>query len=286
MRTGAFSQSSALSRRIARSRLAPVAAFPVRAMSVLRHDAHVVGTSARWLFTSREHHNFTYDLTPRNREHLAWFLSAVTGVDVNAFRGWLDEVDGDDALRALIARGVATSDRRGLADEVVRYGRRVGWYALVRALKPRHVVESGIDKGLGSCLIASALLRNAGEGHPGRLSALDINPDAGYLIQGPYREVVDVRRGDSLETIPVLTEPVDLFIHDSWHSPDHERAEFTLMEGKLTENAVLLTDNAAETDVLIEHAEKTGRRFLYFQEQPEDHWHPGDGTGIAWTGRD
>jgi predicted O-methyltransferase YrrM len=262
--------------------LAPLAAFPVRAASVLKHDARVVGTSMRWLVKSREHHNYTYDLTARNREHLAWFLSAVTGLPASDFRHWLEEVEHDDALRAALAKGIAASNRRGLADKDVRYGRRIGWYACVRALKPRHVVETGVDKGLGSSLIAAALMRNFDEGYPGRLSALDINPDAGYLIKGRYRDFVDLIIGDSLETIPSLTEPVDLFIHDSWHSPEHETAEFALVEGKLAESAVLLTDNAAETDVLIQHAEKTGRRFLYFHELPDRHWHPGDGTGIAW----
>lgn len=278
-------KTSVLSRRVARSPLAPIAAFPVRTISVLKHDVQVLKTSMHWLFNSREHHNYTYDLTTRNREHLAWFLSSVTGATARDFRRWLEEVEEDDTLRAALAKGVATSNRRGLADKAVRYGRRIGWYACVRALKPKHVVESGIDKGLGSCLIAAALMRNAEEGHPGRLSALDINPDAGYLIQGEYRDFVDVVLGDSLETISTLIVPVDLFIHDSWHSPEHEAAEFALVEDKLAESAVLLTDNAAETDVLLRHAEKTGRRFLYFQELPDRHWHPGDGTGIAWVNR-
>lgn len=271
-----------MSRRVARSPFAPIAAFPLRAMRVLKHDAEVLKTSLHWLLNSREHHNYTYDLTRRNDEHLAWFLSGVTGATASEIRYWLQEVEHDNALRATLAKGIATGPRRGLADRTVRYGRRIGWYACVRALKPSHVVESGIDKGLGSCLIAAALQRNAAEGHPGRLSALDINPDAGYLIQGRYREFVDIVVADSLESIPALTVPVDLFIHDSWHSTEHEAAEFELVEDKLTEPALLLADNAAETDVLIRHAEKTGRRFLYFQEVPDRHWHPGDGTGIAW----
>ena len=49
-------------------------------------------------------------------------------------------------------------------------------------------------------------------------------------------------------------------------------------------NALLLSDNAAETDVLLELAERTGRHFLYFQEMPSQHWFPGDGTGIASGG--
>lgn len=275
-------RTSVWSRRIARSPLAPLAAFPVRTINVAKHDVRVLRTSVRWLFNSREHHNYTYNLTERSREHLAWFLALTTPATVTDVRRWFDELEGDHALRAMLEHGLATSSRHGLADRTVRYGRRIGWYACVRAIKPKHVVESGIDKGLGSCLIAAALRRNAAEGCPGRLSALDINPDAGYLIQGGYREVVDIVLGNSLDTIPTLSRPVDLFIHDSWHSEEHEAAEFALVESKLTESALLLTDNAAESDVLLRHSEKTGRRFLCFQEVPDQHWHPGDGTGIAW----
>jgi len=275
-------KSSALSRRVARSRLAPVVTFPYRTKSVATHDARVITESVRWLFTSREHTNYTYDLTTRNVDHLAWFVTAVTGADIADVKRWFAEVIGDEELRSSLTDGLATSQRRHITDRNARYGRRIGWYAVVRALRPRHVVESGIDKGLGSCLIAAALLRNAAEDHPGRLSALDINPDAGYLLRGRYREVADIIVGDSLTTIPALAEPVDLFLHDSWHSEEHEAAELAAIEPKLAGNAVLLTDNAAETDVLSRYAERTGRRFLYFQEQPVRHWHTGDGTGIAW----
>lgn len=275
-------QSNKLTRIVARSSLAPIAALPTRTMAIAKHDSKVIRSSVKWLVSSREHHNYTYDLTSRNREHLAWYLTQVTGSKVFDTRRWLAEAEEDGVLRTTLAHGVATSNRRGLADKRIRYGRRIAWYACVRALKPKHVVETGVDKGHGSCLIAAALLRNAQEGHPGRLSALDINPDAGYLIRDRYRDVVDLVIGNSLESIPRLTEPVDFFIHDSWHSVEHEEAEFLLVEDRLSPSAVLLTDNAADTDVLVRHAEKTGRRFLYFQEIPDQHWFPGEGTGIAW----
>ncbi len=275
-------QSTTWTRRVAASRLAPLAALPMRLRRVARHDAHVLAQSASWLVTSREHHNYTYDLTSRNREHLAWFVCEVTGASVTAVRGWLDEVERDQGLREHLERGLRSTTRAGLVDKTVRYGRRIGWYALVRALRPTHVVESGVDKGLGSCVLAAALLRNAADGSPGRLSALDINPDAGYLIGGPYADVVDLVLGDSLQSIPALRPPVDVFLHDSNHSAEHERAEFAAIAPHLTPGAVLLSDNAAESDVLVSVAEQTGRRFLYFREEPADHWFPGDGIGIAW----
>lgn len=270
-------------RAVSRSALAPLAALPVRLARVARHDAKVLRESARWLVTSREHHNYTYDLTKLNREHLAWFVSIVAEAPIGDVRGWIAEIEGDTALRAHIEHATATAARRGLADRHVRYARRLGWYALVRARKPAHVVETGVDKGLGTCVLAAALLRNAAEGHPGRVTSLDINPEAGYLARAqPWSDVVDLVIGDSIATLDGLDRPVDVFLHDSDHSAGHEQREFTAVEPHLSERALLLTDNVTVTTVLLRHAEKTGRRFLAFREQPAAHWYPGDGIGAAW----
>ncbi len=270
-------------RAIARTRLAPVAAFPKRLLRVARHDARVFGVSAKWLITSREHHNYTYDLTRLSREHLAWFVSVTCDVPVKRVKQYLAEIESDDVLRQHIERATATAARRGLADRKVRYARRIGWYAIVRATRPEHVVETGVDKGLGTCVLASALLRNAADGEPGRVTSLDINPEAGYLARAqPWSEVVDLVIGDSITSINALDRPVDLFLHDSDHSVAHERREFQAVESKLAPGALLLTDNVTVTNVLAEHAERTGRRFLAYRETPARHWFPGDGIGVAW----
>ncbi|GAA2701018.1 class I SAM-dependent methyltransferase [Micromonospora olivasterospora] len=178
--------------------------------------------------TSREHHNYTYELTRLSRHHLAW-------------------------------------------------------YAIVRATRPAHVVETGVDKGLGTCVVAAALLRNAAEGRPGRVTSLDINPEAGYLARSaPWSAVVDLVVGDSIASSAALDRPVDLFLHDSDHNREHERREFEAAEAKLAPGALLLTDNVTHTNVLAEHAERTGRRFLAYRETPARHWYPGDGIGVAW----
>ncbi|MBB5870140.1 putative O-methyltransferase YrrM [Allocatelliglobosispora scoriae] len=270
-------------RAISRSRLAPFAAFPYRMIKVARYDLRVFRSSVRWLVTSREHHNYTYDLTALNREHLAWFVSDVCNVPVGHVREWMAELEADDQLRKHIENTTAASARRGLADRRVRYARRAGWYAMVRALKPAHVVETGTDKGLGTCVIAAALLRNTAEGHPGRVTSLDINPEAGYLTKAePWASVIELLIGDSVTALAALPEPVDIFLHDSDHSSGHERREFAAVEPRLAKDAIVLTDNVTKTDVLLRHAEATGRRFLAFKEQPARHWYPGDGIGAAW----
>jgi hypothetical protein len=264
-----------LREKIAAGRLARAAALPSRVSTVARHDVRVLADSVRWLVLSREHTNFTYDLEPGNVEHLAWFVATVADAPVETIRGYLAELENDGALREHLENRAAASPRRGLTDRRVRYGRRAGWYALVRALRPEHVVETGTDKGLGTCVLAAALLEN---GH-GRVTTIDTNQASGSLLGGTYADVVDRRVGDSLALLPGLA-PVDLFIHDSLHTAEHEAAELEAVP--LAGNALALSDNAHVTDALSEWARRTNRRFLYFQERPRDHWYPGAGIGAAW----
>jgi hypothetical protein len=270
---------SELRRHVANSRFAPVAALPSRVRSVVRHDGRVLRESAVWLLRSREHTNYTYHLTDRNLRHLACWASLVSGVPVQEARSFIDEVLQDHDLRDRLRTGTAGSNRRGLADREIRYGRRVGWYALVRILRPRHVVETGTDKGLGSCVLAAALLRN-GEGH---LTTIDVNPSSGYLMDGLHSSVATRIVGDSVATLRRLGEPVDLFLHDSLHTFEHETAELEAVAPQLGLGARVLSDNAHGTDALMDWAERTGRSFLFFDERPSRHWYSGAGIGAAWA---
>ena len=245
---------------------------------VASYDSKVLGRSARWLVHSREHTNFTYDLTARNQDHLAWWIANLVKVeDVDKVRGFMRELDEDEDLKGHIRQATIRSDRRGLADRDVRFGRRVGWYALTRALQPEHIVETGTDKGLGSCVFAAALLRN---GH-GRVTTVDVNPDSGYLITGRYANVVDRVMGDSIDVLRSGSTPVDLFLHDSLHTFEHESGELAAVAPRLSHGAMVLSDNAHETDALLRWAEESGRRFTFFREEPSGHWWPGDGIGAA-----
>ncbi len=263
---------------LASSRLARAAALPRRTASAIRHVASETVLASTWVVRSKEHHNYTYDITPRNLRHLAWWASAVTGASSNQCGAWITEALNDDALKHHVQAAVQRSDRRGLADLAVRIGRRAGWYAVVRALKPDHVVETGTDKGLGSVVIASALIRN---GH-GRLTTMDINPAAGYFISGKYAEVASLVLGDSVAALAACPPDVGIFIHDSDHTPEHERRELDSIAPALIARARILSDNAHAADSLLEWAEETGRRYLYFQELPDNHWYRGARIGAAW----
>ncbi len=265
--------------KLASGRYARIAALPMRAGQVGSHLAHEAVNSGKWLGRSREYTNYTYDLSPLNLEHLAWWVVAVSGSSISDSRRWVSECLNDSDLQDYVREFTRGSDRAGLADLEVRVSRRAGWYALIRALRPSFVVETGTDKGLGSVVIQSALMRN---GH-GSLLTVDINPDSGYLLSGKYGEGVEVVVGDSIATLTGLDRRVDFFIHDSDHSREHEVAEYAAIAPHLSENAVVLSDNSHVTDALPLWAESRGWNFLHFQEQPVDHWYPGAGIGAAWV---
>jgi predicted O-methyltransferase YrrM len=268
-----------LSRHIAASPLASVAALPLRLGAVARYDFSVFDASARWLVQSREHTNYTYDLTALNLEHLAWFVAELTAQPVAKIRTYIAEINNDSQLKAHVRARTLTSKRRRLADSEVRLSRRAGWYAIIRAVKPSHVVETGTDKGLGSCAMAAALLRN---GH-GVLTTIDINPDSGYLIAGDYAGVTERVIGDSVQVLQKGVMTIDLFLHDSLHTRAYEIAEFEAVAPQLSGRAVVLSDNAHVTDALPTWAERTGRSFAFFCERPAHHWYPGDGIGAAYS---
>lgn len=267
---------------IARTPAARLLALPTRVHLACQTVCPEIRAALRWLVRSREHTNLTYNLTPTSRAYLACFVGHVAGVTREQADAYLRELEEDEELANWLRRQIQESPFRWITDPEPRYGRRVGWYALVRALKPQFVVETGVDKGLGACVLAAALLRNAEDGHPGRYLGTDINPRAGFLLGEPYSQVCQVVLGDSVDTLSRLDGPVDLFLHDSDHRASYERREYEAVAPNLAERAVLLTDNAEVTTVLLDYAAETDRQFLHWSEEPADHWSRGGGIGAAW----
>jgi predicted O-methyltransferase YrrM len=251
-----------------------------RARIALAHVAEEARKAWRWWRASREVTNYTYDLTPRNLEQLAAFLAQASGAELARVQELMRELYADEVLHAHVRRATLASPDLMHADAFPRFGRRIGWYVLVRLFRPRLVVETGVDKGLGACVLCAALLRNAEEGAPGRYIGIDHNPQAGWLLKGPYTQVGSIMWGDSLSELARLT-CIDFLLHDSNHSPEFEAREFEVAESRLSDGALVLSDNADVSDALWKFALRTKRRYFYFQEQPRDHFYRGDGIGLT-----
>jgi predicted O-methyltransferase YrrM len=251
-----------------------------RARIALRHVAREAEKAWRWWRDSREVTNYTYDLTPRNLEQLTAFLSQASGAELSRVQELMRELEADEVLHAHVRRATLASPDCMHADAFPRFGRRIGWYVLVRLFRPRLVVETGVDKGLGACVLCAALLRNAEEGAPGRYVGIDHNPQAGWLLKGPYTGVGHIVWGDSLTELARL-ECIDFLLHDSDHTPEFEAREFEVAESRLSPSALVLSDNADVSDALWKFALRTKRRYFYFAEEPRDHFYRGDGIGLT-----
>lgn len=237
----------------------------------------------KWAIRSREDTNYTYHLSNDSMKYLAHTIAVVTELDFAEIMGYLMEAQADMVLKDTISKSISNSPERKFADREIRFGRRLGWYALVRATKPKVIVETGVDKGLGSVLLCSALLRNREENFEGRYYGTDINPKAGYLLEGMYKEVGQILYGDSITTLSKFSEKIDFFINDSDHSADYEYREYLTIKPLITNKTIILGDNAHCSGKLADFSRETNRNFLFFQEVPLNHWYPGAGIGISYV---
>jgi len=236
----------------------------------------------RKTFGTGEITNFTYDLTAKNLDYLAHMIAFAAKRPRQEIAGFISEARNDVELKQHVVQAIRGRGQPVDAGVECLFGRRLGWYALVRALRPKVVVETGVERGHGAVLLCAALLRNAAEGHPGRYYGLDIDPGAGWLLTGKYAQTGRILSGDSLQSLAGLQEAIGLFINDSDHSADYEAKEYQAIQSKLSPDAVILGDNAHVTDKLALFSEQTGRNFLFFREEPADHWYAGAGIGISF----
>jgi len=120
-------------------------------------------------------------------------------------------------------------------------------YVICRALRPRHVVETGVGSGVTTSFILQALAAN-GEGH---LWSIDLPPIgaeefAGRFVPQHLRTRWTLIRGRSRDVLPRLLQDfstVDVFLHDSLHTTRNMTFEFQTAWQKLTAGGVLVSDD-------------------------------------------
>jgi predicted O-methyltransferase YrrM len=236
----------------------------------------------KWGIASREDTNYTYHLTSDNLICLAQTIALVTNKDYQTIIQYINELENNKELEKYLLEATQNSDERKFADKEARYGRRVGWYALARAIKPKTIIETGVDKGLGSVVLCAALEKNALEGYQGRYYGTDINPKAGYLLNGKYKAFGEILYGDSIASLSQFKDTIDLFINDSDHSVNYEFNEYKTIQHLLNPQSIILGDNSHFSNSLSRFSLENNRHFLFFQEKPKNHWYPGCGIGISF----
>ena len=236
----------------------------------------------KWVPLKTESDNFYYDLTEDNISTLATTISVVTKQPFSTIMMYLDEILSNEDLYNNISSYFLEDPK--LVDAKIAFGRRIGWYALVRCIKPKIVLETGVHHGVGASIIVEALIKNSSEGKMGHYIGTDHDLKAGILFNKFYSKFGKIYYGDSLESIKKMPYIIDLFINDSDHSKEYEAREYEAVQSKLSTQAIILGDNAHVTSALLEFSINSDRKFLFFKEKPKNHWYPGGGIGISYSG--
>ena len=234
--------------------------------------------AAKYVLLDPELDNFTYDLA--NEEELLEFVADVTAARREEIGSYLAETRVDPELNERVRERLrARKDRK----RTPRFGRRLGWYAIARRLKPPLIVETGIHDGLGSLLLLRALERNASDGRPGRLISIDVNPDAGWLVPEHLRERWRPVYGSTFDVLEPAVDgaEVGMIVHDSDHTYDCELFEFTTAVEHAAPILALVSDNAHATSALRDVCASLGIEYHFFRERPSGHFYPGAGIGFA-----
>lgn len=255
--------------------------MPVRARQAFGYYTPKIGQILRWVVRSREYTNYTYEYTDRSLLYLSHLLAIVTRQPVDRVEAWLREPSEDAQLSADVIARRNGAGFPGVSDPTCYFGKRLAWYAIVRATRPCLIVETGVGFGLTAVLLSYALAQNAADGYPGEYIGIDIDPDAGFLLSGRYRQYGRLICADSLSALAALDRPVDFFISDSHVSGEHEYAEYSAVRPHLATTAILTTSLSQS---LPQFARDTGRRFACFKEEPKNHWFPGAWIGFAFPG--
>jgi Methyltransferase domain len=245
---------------------------------VVRQSGARIRRYSRFVLSDPEPDNFTYEIT--NEPELVDWVATVAGCDPTAASAYIAEPRLDEDLRARLRQ--ATVGRWLWTKRSPAFGKRLGWYALVRAIRPELVIETGVHDGLGSLLLLRALERNLNDGHAGRLVSFDINPTAGWLV-GTH-PLWDLRIQSSRDGLPDLLASVDrvgMSVYDGWHSYDDERWDLQTTAEHLAAGGVLLSDDAQTTHALADLCRESGLAYVECQESPAHHFYPGSVLAAA-----
>lgn len=248
-----------------------------KARTVRRNGASV-WSELGFVLWDPEPDNFTFEI--ENLTDLAIWVSMVGRCAESEAERIIGEPFGDRVLQEHLRR--ATARKRAWTKASPPFGKRVGWYALARVIRPRVIVEVGVHDGLGSLLLLRALERNEDEGHPGKLISFDVNPTAGWLVRDQPQWELRIESSESgLPHVVDREGEIDMFVYDGWHRHDAERHDHAVAADRLGALGVLVSDDAQTTRALAEICEERGLEYFEFHEVPQRHFYPGSTLGAG-----
>lgn len=238
--------------------------------------------SFRWALLSRDATPRSYDTGRQNQIELCSTISAVSGRPLAELISYANEILNDSEMAEHVKRTVRDVPERWSHDDNFRLGRRLSNYLLVRSLRPRLVVEAGVDRGLGALIICRALERNAQDGAPGDYLGIEHNQDRDPFLYSRYaKKTGHIVYGDSAEILSEFRQSPDLIIHDTNTNMDHVRHQVSGILKCANDRTVIISSWVLSP--FLGMALHLGWSFLTHQDKALNHWY--DGSRIMFVFR-
>jgi Methyltransferase domain len=240
--------------------------------------------SLRYLLWDPEVESHSYELA--NRDEVIAFCARAFGLDEGEARRYADEALHDPALTSDLRRRTRWAFDLKTQPPL---GQRLIWWILVRARRPRLVVETGIYEGLGSLVVLAALRRNAEDGEPdGRLISVDSDAHAGRLVPEELKRRWEKAVGFTSDVLEgaLGDREVDILIHDTPHTEEIQEHEFGVALRRAAPVLTLIDGSGGRVSTLRTLARRHGTTLHHVTPIPRDHPYRPRGVDVATFTRD
>ena len=189
---------------------------------------------------------------------LVW-VASLAGASPRAAKKALEEAKSERGLFSHLTREHRSEGRPGYGE----IDAPLELYALVRLLRPTHVVEVGVASGVSSAYLLAALEKNRHgtlhsvdlprrpparreEGEPKASWTIPLGRTSGWAVPFRLRKRWDLRLGDKAEVLPLLAQElpaIEMFVYDVPHACDRARKEFAALDARLPPGIVVIVDH-------------------------------------------
>jgi hypothetical protein len=188
------------------------------------------------------------------------WVAALAGVPLTEAVRAIEQARGERALFRYLDR----LHQEGGRSSYVEIDAPLELYALVRLLRPTHVVEVGVSSGVSSAYLLQAMEREGrGTLHsvdlpklealrprvprsPGPSWSIPPGRSSGWAVPLRLRKRWDLRLGDKREVVPLLAGELDqvgLFVYDVPHVELQAGKEFAALDPRLPAGSVAISDH-------------------------------------------
>lgn len=222
----------------------------------------------------------SYTFRVANVDEMLSGIAEVTGAPLAELEGYVTEAQSDPELSDRLARRLRW---RFDVKRRPQLGNRLGWYALMRALRPSLVIETGVYHGLGSLTLLRAIERNREEGVEGRLISFDRSPEAGWIVNRSEHPDWRIVRGPTNETLEraIGDRRVGALFHDTDHTEENRLLEFGAALQHAASELLLVDSGAGRFPTLARLAREHGGTYRRVPLRAADHWYQNHALAFA-----